>query len=252
MQNHLSILKVFPSNGGWDGKQTIQSISGSPVTIQTFDNDTMQAYKFGVGDPKLGPREQTGSWAFSILPYIEQTTLYEQRNWQTGLPVYICQARRSSDPKASVATDSYGNYESGGWLWGRTDYGANRKALDNRPLTLSGANYVWAPPAAHFSDGMSNTILIGEKAYDVTAQAGSWYYDEGYFTGGSNGTSRVVSEMSRDGPKINFKDNWGSPHEDTVHFLFADGTVRGISYTVGSTTMLALMTPNGGEVVTPP
>jgi prepilin-type processing-associated H-X9-DG protein len=212
----------------------------------------MQMYRFGVGDKNLGPREQTGSWAFAILPFLEQDIIYQERNWQIGLPVYICRARRSFDPKGSVATDANGNYESGGWLWGRTDYGASRKSLDNRPQQISGANYTWAPPAAHFIDGMSNTIIIGERAYDVTAQGGSWYYDEGYFTGGSNGTSRIVAEMSRDGPNINYKDNWGSPHAEVVNFLFADGTVRGITYGVNSTTMVALMTPNGNEGVSPP
>ena len=252
MQHHLTIVKLFPSNGGWDGKQTIQSITGSAVTIKTFDNDTNREYKFGVGDPKLGPREQTGSWAFSILPHLEQSTIYEQRNWQVGLPVYICGARRNAEPKTSVATDANGTYESGGWRWGRTDYGVNLNACSNRPENLSGANIQWAPPASFFIDGMSNTIMIGEKAYDATAQTGSWYYDEGFFTGGSKGTSRIVPEMTRDGPNINYKDNWGSPHAEIVNFLYADGTVRGMGYGVSSQTMVALLTPNGNEVVSPP
>ena len=216
---------MFPSTAA-DGKQTIASITGTQVTISTFDNDTQQLYKFGVGDKMLGPREQTGSWAFAILPYIEQDIIYQERNWQVGLPVYICRTRRSPDPTGSVPTDFNGNYESGGWLWGRTDYGANRKTLDSPPVQISVANYTWSPPAAFFTDGMSNTIIIREKASDVNAQGGSRYYDESYFTVGSNGTSRAVAEMTRDGPNINYKDNWGSPHADVVNFLFADGTVR--------------------------
>ena len=99
---------------------------------------------------------------------------------------------------------------------------------------------------------LSNTILIGEKAYDVTKQAGSWYYDEGYFTGGSKGTARDAPGLSPDGPNINYKDNWGSPHNDCVVFLFADGTVRRLSYDIDVVVMAALLTPDGNEGVTPP
>jgi type II secretory pathway pseudopilin PulG len=243
MQNHLSVFKVFPSNGGWDGTQTITSVAGTQVTISTYDHITLQLYKFGVGDPKFSPKDQTGSWAFSILPYVDQTIIYEQRDWKVGLPVYNCRARRNFDPKPSVASDVNGTYESGGWIWGRTDYGINLKACDNRPK---------APSAAYFTDGLSNTIMIGERAYDVTAQAASWYYDEGYFTGGSKGTSRDAPNLSRDGPNINYKDNWGSAHAEVVNFLYADGTVRSMSYGVNSITMAALLTPDGNEGVAPP
>jgi prepilin-type N-terminal cleavage/methylation domain-containing protein/prepilin-type processing-associated H-X9-DG protein len=235
--------KVFPSNGGWDGSQTIPSAAGPPCTVETFDFTTNQAYKFGVGDPKFGPKEQTGSWAYAILPYIEQGSMYQKREWTIGLPIYVCGARRSSEAKPVVAGDVNGNYISGGWAWGRTDYGVNLKAFDNRPTCWS---------TTRFSDGLSNTVLIGEKAYDAAAQTGSWYYDEGFFVGGSKGTSRDAPGLNLDGPGINYKDNWGSPHAEGVNFLFGDGSVRLLSYSVDPDLMAALMTPDGGEKVTPP
>jgi prepilin-type N-terminal cleavage/methylation domain-containing protein/prepilin-type processing-associated H-X9-DG protein len=235
--------RVFPSNGGWDGVQTIPSVSGLPVVVETFDFTTNQGYKFGVGDPKFGPKEQTGSWAYAILPYLEQQGMYNNREWTVGLPIYICSARRTAEAKTVVAGDALGNYTSGGWAWGRTDYGVNIKAFDNRPICWS---------TARFSDGLSNTVLIGEKGYDAVAQTGSWYYDEGFFVGGSKGTSRDAPNLSRDGPGINYKDNWGSPHFEGVNFLFGDGSVRLISYDIDPDLMNALMTPDGGEKVTPP
>src|SRR5437764_626115 len=43
-------FKVFPSNGGWDGKQSIPSINNGPAFVpETFDFTTNKAYKFGVG-----------------------------------------------------------------------------------------------------------------------------------------------------------------------------------------------------------
>ncbi len=180
--------RVFPSNGGWDGQQTIASVSGAQFTPSTFDFTTNRLYHWGTGDPKLGPQAQTGNWAFSILPYVEQTAMFQERQWNIGVPIYTCPARRSAVATPTVAQDAYGIYTSGGWDWGRTDYGVNLDAFSNRPTCWS---------MNRFSDGLSNTILVGEKAYDPAVQSLNWYYDEGFFLGGSKGTARGAGAQSR-------------------------------------------------------
>jgi len=235
--------KAFPSNGGYNGVQTIPAVSGPPVVVATHDYTTNTLYKFGVGDPKFGLREQTGSWAYSILPYIDQRPIYDDVAWNVAVPLYICQGRRPADAKPSVQADSWGEYFTGGWNWARTDYGVNLNAFDNRPVCHR---------TSRFIDGMSNTIVVGEKAYDVTVQSLSWYYDEGYFVGGSKGTARGAPGLSPDGPGINYKDNWGSPHTEGVFFLFGDGTVRMVNFNTDPTIVAALLTPDGGETAAYP
>jgi hypothetical protein len=44
----------------------------------------------GVGAPDLGPRKQTGSWAYAILPYLEQEAVYRQQVWSNTFKLYIC------------------------------------------------------------------------------------------------------------------------------------------------------------------
>ena len=83
-------------------------------------------------------------------------------------------------------------------------------------------------------------------------QGASWYYDEGFFIGGSKGTCRDSSGLVPDGPGINYKDNWGSAHGDGVRFLFGDGTVRMLTFDTDPDVVSALLTPNGGETVTLP
>ena len=46
------MYKVLPSNGGWDGKQTISSTSGAQFTPSTFDFTTNRLYQWGTGAPK--------------------------------------------------------------------------------------------------------------------------------------------------------------------------------------------------------
>jgi hypothetical protein len=175
------VYQLFPSNGGWDGKQTILSVSGTPFTPSTLDYTTGQTYYWGVGDPRLAPREQTGSWAFSLLPYVEQDAMYKQRIWTNGVDVYVCPDRRMPYPQP-VVSDAYGQYQGGGWTWGKTDYAVNLHVFSNRPD---------CPNIAGITDGLSNTILIGEKAFNPRVeQPTSWYWDEPFFLGGSKGTAR--------------------------------------------------------------
>ena len=234
--------KVFPTNGGWDGSQTIASVTGSLVTVETFDFTTNKGYKFGVGDPKFGPKDQTGSWAYSILPYMGEQPAYQERDWSYALAPYICSARRAPVAKTVVAGDAWGNYESGGWSWGRTDYGINLIAFDNRPLCHG---------PAHFRNGLSNTIFLGERAYDAAVQIASWYYDEGYFVGGSKGTGRDAPVLSPDGPNINYKDNWGSAHASGVNFAFGDGSVRSLEYDISYEAMAGSLSPGTDDELPP-
>ena len=51
---------------------------GSLFTPATTDLGTGNTVKWGVGDPMWGPRTQTGSWAYAILPYLEKRDVYNQ------------------------------------------------------------------------------------------------------------------------------------------------------------------------------
>lgn len=235
---------VFPSNGGWDGKQTINDTSGAAFTPSTFDKNLNQFYTWGVGDPGRGPKDQTGSWAYSVLPYLEQNTAYRTRAWTVPVRVFVCPARRPAHATAPVSEDEYGRYAAGGWEWARTDYACNLQAFENRP---------YCPPIAVFTDGLSNTILIGEKAFDPSVQrATNWYWDESIYIGGSKGTSRGGLGVLPDRRGIPFRENWGSSHVGGAQFAFGDGGVRTIQFDVEITVLEALLTPAGGEVVNPP
>jgi prepilin-type N-terminal cleavage/methylation domain-containing protein len=244
--NHFHTdFKVFPSNGGWDCKQTILSTGGTPFTPATFDFTTNRLYQWGTGDPKLKAKEQMGSWAYAILPYLEQTAIYRDRQFVSGVDLYACPARRTAEPQTVIAQDAWGIYTSGGWAWGRTDYAVSLESFDSWQNCKPATCY----SAARFKDGMSNTIFVGEKAFDPTVQPPSWYYDEGFFIGGSKGTSRGAVGMQPDGPGINYKDNWGSAHGEGVLFLFGDGSVHLFPYDMDPAMMAAFLTPDGNEAV---
>jgi prepilin-type N-terminal cleavage/methylation domain-containing protein/prepilin-type processing-associated H-X9-DG protein len=244
---HHDTYKVLPSNGGWDGKQAIQSVNGTAFAPTVLDKSAGITFTWGVGDPARPPRDQTGSWAYAILPWIEQRALYQNRTWTVAVPMCVCPSRRAA-VASKPASDAYGTYSGGGWSWGHTDYGANAQVVPNRPRCLC---------LADITDGTSQTLLVGEKAMNPKDYStGTWYWDEPFFLGGSGGTQRGFNLSLGQGMTVlrdaadmalSFRYNWGAAHLGGAQFVFCDGSVRLASYNTPELVIKALLTPNGGE-----
>ena len=241
LHQHHDIYQVFPGNGGWDGRQQITAADGTKIFVYTKDRVLPQPWYWGVGEPGHTPWNQPGSWAYSILPFIEQQNVYQQRAWMSAEKLYICPSRRLAAAQAAT-DDARGIYNGGGWPWGKTDYAANARVIPNRPACLSIAALV---------DGTSHTILVGEKAMDSLLYAtGTWYWDEPYFLGGSDSTSRKGTNVLRDAPGIALqaRENWGAAHTAGAQFVFADGSTHFLPFGTSPQIVLGLLTPAGGEV----
>ena len=116
--------------------------------------------------------------------------MHDARTWTLPVSLYICPSRRQ--PIALPAhDDARGAYVGGGWDWGKTDYAANAWVVPMRPRPLL---HAW-----DITDGLSYTLLAGEKAMDPDYYStGSWYWDEPFFLGGSDSTSRKGNVLLRD------------------------------------------------------
>jgi len=265
-QNHLRQLghalhlhhdshDCLPINGGWDGRQQIDTVAGGKTTVCVTEKVFNLTFTYGVGDPDRSPQDQTGSWAFAILPEIEQSTAYANRSWDLPMPLLVCPSRRTAQAR-TAQDDLNGSYQTGGWAWARTDYAGNYLLFPSRPASNG--------PAAclnfgNVGDGLTTTVMLGEKAMNPQDPAtGTWYWDEPYFLGGSGGTTRGFgtkpgegTQIVRDDPKMGYqyRYNWGSLHPRGANFLMTDGSVRCISYGLKDEMVQALMTPAGGEVV---
>jgi prepilin-type processing-associated H-X9-DG protein len=250
MLMHHDTYHVFPSNGGWDGRQRIRAVNGSDVFVTVHDALLPEPWMLGVGDPTRSPVDQTGSWAFAILPFLEQQAVHQNRAWTEPVKLYACPTRRLAIALVPPVSDEYAAYQGGGWKWGKTDYAANGYAIADRPLTSA---------LAHFMDGTSNTVLVGEKAMDPkNYTTGTWYWDEPFFTGGTGGTRRGFGRVSRgegitivrDSRDMGFayRYNWGSSHPGGAQFTFADGSVRLLPHGLAAPQVLSILTPAGGEL----
>jgi prepilin-type N-terminal cleavage/methylation domain-containing protein/prepilin-type processing-associated H-X9-DG protein len=230
----------FPTNGG-----------PAPGQVNRI---TTEGGWWGVGDRSARPKHQTGCWAYTILPDIEQQADVTTDNQAAGLPLFLCPTRGRSQPQAVPETDPvFGTpYTSGGRNpWTLTDYAANWYLIINR-WPAGGCPVAGLPLAIRdVKDGTSNTILLGEKAMDPRSyDSGGWYHNEPIFSGGSDGTARRNGKVVRDAVDNDFPWNWGSPHPGGVQTVFADGAVRAIPFGTADAVVFAHMTPAGREIAT--
>jgi len=244
LHHHHDTYGCFPSNGGY-----MAGDPDTPYKLTTSGAGGTNA-RWGLADPKKSGRNQPGCWAFAILPYVEQGNLFQAApdNGTQGvpIPIYLCPVRRPVHAWDIPHPDPFlgpNRHDEGGNRnpWSSTDYAANQRVIDNRPNVMG---------IADITDGSSNTILVGEKSMDPRGYtSGSWYWNQPVFSGGSGGTARLGTYVYRDAIGVPFADHWGSAHPAGAQFLFADGSVRNLSYTIPHTEVLKMLTPRGGEVI---
>jgi len=256
------------------------------------------------------------TWAFKILPHIEQENLYNNWNYTTPIKTFMDPGRGGN---GLTATTWGGNYD--GSVYGNgavTDYAANSMLIGSGintagPLTapnFDNGNWTSGPPshwnAYHrrlmaIGDGSSNTIMVGTKALATQVYAnrgcGSFTLSNGatqscnddpianpgpatmgtlrafgpddvWWVSGGGGTVfpghkyllapsweqwyYFTIAVVQDKQDLDSWNRWGGPYGSGALVVMADGSVRTLSYSTPNATVLALTTPNGGEVVSLP
>jgi prepilin-type N-terminal cleavage/methylation domain-containing protein len=179
-------------------------------------------------------------WAFQILPFIEQNSMYAPAfatgittlPQGTSLKTYACPGRTHNQ----ITT----NGNSPG-IWGpHTDYAVNNTyAIFGNSYPLNGDRNKLSLSVLAGAGGSSNFVLAGEKSMDPNFYNNncSCNYDECIYTGGCFGTGRGTNVMIKDAPGNGGMNNyWGSPFPSGVPFCMGDGSVRIIAYPFSGTS----------------
>jgi prepilin-type N-terminal cleavage/methylation domain-containing protein/prepilin-type processing-associated H-X9-DG protein len=223
MTGHFGTHQSFPTNGATLPANGMANGTVSAFSLTSFPGAAPSPYMWGFPDPTRGPKNQTGSWGYALLPYLEEMPSFTSGNYQVAVSVYMCPSRSRPNPQIlAPGPDSFGwSYNAqtaSGFMnpWGKTDYAGNYLLMPNLTFSSAGVplpfpdlrvfggspSYPITP--ADIKDGASNTVLIGEKALAASAyDATGWYWDEPIFVGGSGGTVRNAPNANVLMPNMN-------------------------------------------------
>ncbi|MCC6126964.1 MAG: DUF1559 domain-containing protein [Pirellulales bacterium] len=133
----------------------------------------------------------------------------------------------------------FGVYQKGPTtLAGNTTYGW--VDISTPPDELTGVTFRHsAIKVREVIDGTSQTIYAGEKYLNSDQYRTGWdgADNESTFAGFDNDGSRFVeTPPQRDRPGLTLYNEYGSAHSSTCNFVFCDGSVHAIAYTVDTST----------------
>jgi prepilin-type N-terminal cleavage/methylation domain-containing protein/prepilin-type processing-associated H-X9-DG protein len=218
-------------------------------------------------DTRVGTSYAYPSWSVEMLPYIEQGNLYQQFRMaigasqhngynpldkmpaafvQTPVPTFFCPSRRAPDGSVlgevsgAIPMGAVGDY---GVCLGDDSYqtGAFPLASDT-PIRF-----------AQITDGLSNTLMVGEKhvpvnGFGLAASGDLCIYASDHGTVGRQaGVKYPLATSLTDVFNMQF----GSWHSGTVQFVFCDGSVHGLRTSTEGKTLGLLANRADGQVIPP-
>jgi hypothetical protein len=178
----------------------------------------------------------TGSWAFQILPMMEQQDIFATPATLTTTTGYL--KTLACPGRGRPTTGSYTDYAWNCFL----NYSATGGTTP--PYTTTGTpNQFNSITIQGIADGSSNTILAGHKYVLITSYANTSGAGDGPIaTGGTNttgrGSNRYIKDSTTTDPQGNgttSPGSWGGPFSAGGLFLMGDGSVRVIPFTFDST-----------------
>jgi prepilin-type N-terminal cleavage/methylation domain-containing protein len=256
---HHEQFKCFPT-GGLDWSVPARTmVNNSPADYQT----------------------QAWGWAYQILPYIEQSNLFNVAPGGTGtappgdvriastpVKTYICPSLRGPTifPYTQAGwngTRAMMDYVGNGGSWGiyGAPYTTAQNSLDG-PLVPASATSGKRVTFGSIKDGTAYTLLVGEKYLDLaicTSQS-DCNDDQGWTDGWDNDTicfakgsssGNAVSPPQFDGYAGTCGLIFGSVHATGIQCVFCDGSIHTINYNITPSVFGGLCTVNGSEVLTP-
>jgi prepilin-type N-terminal cleavage/methylation domain-containing protein/prepilin-type processing-associated H-X9-DG protein len=236
--------------------------------------------------PPSRPADGFLTWYVYLMPYIESNNLFERFDLKgayvdqpadavtTTVPLYMCPSRRTeglslfetNGEQVGAVGDYAGNagsseyYPGDQWALFDTDPDGVFNSGRDTDNPVVGGRLVNAPIGRYrlvdLIDGLSTTILVGEKAVNLDFQRtpGGWG-DGSIYNGNEPGTFMRLGGW---GIPINSKHDvmdpgtlpmFGSAHSSMCNFVFADGHVVSISSSIDQETLRRLCSRRDRQVV---
>jgi prepilin-type N-terminal cleavage/methylation domain-containing protein len=248
-------------------------------------HDTKRGYPAG-----RNRTDQFGiSWAFQLLPFLEQDTVFrsfasgervdaDQNSsaMRTPVEMFACPSRREAaadrdfdnndlpaNPEARgvAALGDYAACAGLNYMNGVIPGSAGADSSlrpDQRPsLAESGPIYSFSRIRdRNVTDGLSKTICVGEKHKPQLAEPANpemLHYEQGDTAIFAGDTPHTIFAETREGLATGFEDpsrtKFGCEHAGIVQFVFLDGHVKGLSIDIGANVLNMLGAVADGGVL---
>jgi prepilin-type N-terminal cleavage/methylation domain-containing protein len=202
------------------------------------------------------------TWMYAITPFIEQQNIYNNPSdatvAQSAIKIYYCPSRRQPTL-----------YSNGG----RCDYAGNggldmvsrgkqgvfvAQWLNPGPAMAIDAPVEQKRTIADIIDGLTNTIMVGEKQCHISVLGTAGGDNEPWNNSGWDQDhvrfGEAVPQPDYLHPTSKSPTFWsvrfGGEHPGVFTAAMCDGSVRSIAYTVDATNWLRICLINDGEVIT--
>ena len=224
----------------------------------------------GPGAPAMAGAQNWGVF-YQILPWLELkglwTTPVDAQVYSRAIPTYYCPSRRAPQPfsvedyaTGSQQTRAMSDYAGNGGTssvgtegWANLGNGLDGTIVRN---PRGGADRSQAVSLKLITDGLSKTILIGEKALNRARLGGPQPDDDGGWVEGWDFDtvrwgylppvqdwydSSPQSAEGTNGTFVSYHGAFGSAHPAAFNTVFADGAVHPLVYEIDLTVFMALL-----------
>ena len=257
---------------------------------QTFPPAYLADYASPAADPATLDGPPGFAWGLLLLPYLDQAPLYNAFNtnlpaWhasnatpaRTTVPVFLCPSATGNDGPFAIR-DQAGDPHSSGAVFGRSNYVANVGQEEPWGQTIGSWHAVADGPlyrnsrirAADVSDGLSNTVFVGEHSSVLSAKTwvgvvpGAWVHPTQRFKDlvGTQPDAAATLVQCHSGPAAAELHVIHAPNAPTCHVcqiyaehsgganvLLGDGSTRFISQFIHQPTWAAPNSRAKGEVI---
>jgi len=214
---------------------------------------------------RKGPYQNlAGSFFFHILPYIEQSSLYDgaiaaggnMDNTVNSKQVYryIIEAYRCPSGRSPGSSTGYGYPTGPDGTHAISNYGANYMVFGQRTATTNGEG---ATRMAMVTDGTSNTVFFGERYGQCAGSrsslwansSASWVPQICY---GVNPTDEICPKFQTTPiytSAVHATNGGNSSHPGVMNTGMGDASVKGIAQTIDATVWANLTNPVDGNVI---
>ncbi len=251
--------------------QCLTQLKEIGLAVQNY-HDTRRVFPMG----RTSTTPYGVSWAYSILPHIEQQAIHDARNpkervdsdvnaqaMRTPIPVYACPSRRAAtadrdfdnddDPPLVRSAAVLGDYAANAGL--EEDIGMEGNDFKGGKIdkTLAGPMFSGSKISGRqVTDGLSKTLAIGEK--HLPPAQSDWAEDRVHYLQGDTcflASDRIETVLrgTEDGLAENATDSsrqvFGGEHPGVTLFAFLDGHTEALA--TNSDATATGVNPNGVE-----